>query len=194
MAVPLTPTETQEFAGSLSQRAEVGYAGFSVQTIDLTTIDATTATIYDTRGLNRVSARIAVTTFGDATVELQGTVDGQIWTRIATLSSVTPEVVNQNIEGYPFIRFLTAIRDAAATAATVAVHAFAAENLTSDFFLELTNLPIVTEGGRKELVTHDDNAHQLLMGILQQLKITNLHLTKISDNQFSVSDAAHTEG
>ena len=41
--------------------------------------------------------------------------------------------------------------------------------------------PVVTDGGKKEVSTSDDDVMELLSAILMQLKIMNLHLMIMSD-------------
>ena len=48
--------------------------------------------------------------------------------------------------------------------------------------------PVVEEGGQKKNVTLDINAQNLLMEILIQLKIMNVHLEILTENQIKESD------
>jgi hypothetical protein len=45
-----------------------------------------------------------------------------------------------------------------------------------------------TAGGQKQVFVQDDESRDLLNSILKQLKITNMHLSIITDNTFKTSD------
>lgn len=48
--------------------------------------------------------------------------------------------------------------------------------------------PIVEEGGKKETQVSDDNVQNLLNAILKELKILNLHMSLITDEDIKKED------
>lgn len=48
--------------------------------------------------------------------------------------------------------------------------------------------PTKTEGGQKKVVSSDDSVKDLLLMILNEMKIMNVHLSLITDNQIVESD------
>lgn len=49
-------------------------------------------------------------------------------------------------------------------------------------------MPIQTAGGQKRAQTADDEARELLRMILAELRIVNLHLSVMTDNDFDMKD------